>query len=70
MSLLNEHKINLDNVEDDIQKSLKNVENKLERFEEKFEEKKSNHQKAINPENKFNSIGQRKYFDSNFFMGV
>lgn len=39
MSLLNEHKINLDNVEDDIQKSLKNVENKLERFEEKFEEK-------------------------------
>tara|TARA_Y100001970_G_C14217301_1_gene850453 strand:- start:1922 stop:2323 length:402 start_codon:yes stop_codon:yes gene_type:complete len=39
MSLLNEQKINLDNVEDDIQKSLKNVENKLEKFEEKFEEK-------------------------------
>ena len=39
MSLLNEQKINLDNVEDDIQKSLKNLENKLEKFEEKFEEK-------------------------------
>lgn len=39
MSLLNEQKINLDNVKDDIQKSLINVENKLEKIEEKFEEK-------------------------------
>lgn len=39
MSLLNEQKINLDNVENDIQKSLKNVENKLNKFEEKIVEK-------------------------------
>jgi hypothetical protein len=39
MSLLNEQKINLDNVEDDIQKSLKNVENKIENVAKEIEEK-------------------------------
>ena len=40
MSLLNFQKINLDNVEDDIKKTLKNVKNKLQEFQEKFKENK------------------------------